>query len=98
MDRAKHAYNVATGGISGDWTLSNNRKVRHGACGPVSLRHYRYCTCLQLMGKIDGYIARRYNMCSVVGSVLDPAADKVLITILTVALAKNGLIPRSFLC
>jgi cardiolipin synthase len=42
---------------------------------------------------LDGYIARKWNMKSVVGSVLDPAADKVLVTVLTVTLAQQGLLP-----
>ncbi|KAL7008022.1 hypothetical protein EMMF5_002204 [Cystobasidiomycetes sp. EMM_F5] len=42
---------------------------------------------------IDGYLARRHNMGTVFGSILDPAADKFLMTTLTVALAINGLLP-----
>ncbi|KAG8908624.1 hypothetical protein FRB99_004912 [Tulasnella sp. 403] len=36
---------------------------------------------------VDGFLARRYNMGSVLGTILDPAADKALMTTLTVALA-----------
>ncbi|OZJ05078.1 hypothetical protein BZG36_02086 [Bifiguratus adelaidae] len=42
---------------------------------------------------LDGYIARRYNMKSFLGSIIDPAADKALMTILTVSLAYKGLLP-----
>lgn len=35
----------------------------------------------------DGWLARRYNMGSVAGSLLDPAADKMLVSTLTVCLA-----------
>jgi len=42
---------------------------------------------------VDGWLARRYNMGSVLGTILDPAADKALMTTLTVALAVKGLIP-----
>lgn len=42
---------------------------------------------------VDGQIARRYNMKSVLGSVLDPAADKFLMTVSTVALASQGIMP-----
>ncbi|OBA21006.1 hypothetical protein METBIDRAFT_78106 [Metschnikowia bicuspidata var. bicuspidata NRRL YB-4993] len=41
----------------------------------------------------DGFIARKYNMKSVLGSVLDPAADKFLMTTCTVALAIPGVMP-----
>lgn len=42
---------------------------------------------------VDGWIARRFNLQTVVGSVVDPMADKVLMTVLTVTLAINGLLP-----
>lgn len=44
---------------------------------------------------IDGWLARKYNMGSVFGSILDPAADKALMTTLTIALAIKGLLPVS---
>ncbi|KAJ2767262.1 hypothetical protein IWQ56_003403 [Coemansia nantahalensis] len=51
------------------------------------------CVVFGLTDALDGYIARRYNMKSFVGSIIDPAADKVLMTTLTVALAYGGLLP-----
>ncbi|KAH7106139.1 hypothetical protein BKA62DRAFT_633157 [Auriculariales sp. MPI-PUGE-AT-0066] len=43
---------------------------------------------------IDGYIARRWpSQRSVLGTILDPAADKTLVTTLTVTLAYSGLLP-----
>ena len=42
---------------------------------------------------IDGYIARRYSMQTVVGTVIDPMADKALMTISVVALAMRSGIP-----
>ncbi|KAF9432461.1 hypothetical protein BGZ76_010780 [Entomortierella beljakovae] len=42
---------------------------------------------------LDGWIARRFNMQSIVGTILDPMADKTLMTILTVTLAMQNLIP-----
>jgi len=42
---------------------------------------------------VDGFLARRFNMHSVLGSILDPAADKALMTTLTVALAAKGMLP-----
>ncbi|PFH50310.1 hypothetical protein AMATHDRAFT_145465 [Amanita thiersii Skay4041] len=41
----------------------------------------------------DGYLARRYNMHSVIGTILDPAADKTLMTTLTVTLTMQGMLP-----
>lgn len=42
---------------------------------------------------IDGYIARRWKQQSVLGTILDPAADKALVTTLTVTLAMSHLLP-----
>ncbi|KAI0664229.1 CDP-alcohol phosphatidyltransferase-domain-containing protein [Cubamyces menziesii] len=42
---------------------------------------------------VDGYLARRFNMGSVLGTILDPAADKTLMTTLTITLAMKDLIP-----
>ncbi|KAK4157242.1 hypothetical protein C8A00DRAFT_11893 [Chaetomidium leptoderma] len=42
---------------------------------------------------LDGWIARRWNLKTVVGTVIDPMADKTLMTILTVALAMKGALP-----
>lgn len=43
--------------------------------------------------KADGFLARRFKMQSVLGTILDPAADKALMTTLTVTLAMRGLLP-----
>lgn len=43
---------------------------------------------------VDGYLAKRFNMRSELGSVLDPLADKVLIVSIYLTLGINGLIPR----
>ncbi|KAJ1927146.1 hypothetical protein EC988_010251, partial [Linderina pennispora] len=53
------------------------------------------CVVFGLTDALDGYIARKYNMMSFVGSIIDPAADKVLMTTLTVALAYGGLLPTA---
>ncbi|CCG82140.1 Putative uncharacterized protein [Taphrina deformans PYCC 5710] len=42
---------------------------------------------------LDGYIARKYNMGSVVGTILDPFADKFLMTTLVVTLSVAGQMP-----
>ena len=46
--------------------------------------------------QVDGDLARRFNMHSVLGSILDPAADKALMTTLTIALAVKGMLPRTY--
>lgn len=42
---------------------------------------------------LDGWIARRWKLQTVVGSVVDPMADKILMTVLTVSLAAQGSLP-----
>ncbi|KAJ3286239.1 hypothetical protein HDU79_006622 [Rhizoclosmatium sp. JEL0117] len=41
---------------------------------------------------LDGFIARRFNMKTHFGTVLDPAADKILMTVLTISLCDAGLL------
>ena len=44
--------------------------------------------------QLDGYIARRFKgQSSMLGSVLDPLADKVLMSILCVSLTTGSLLP-----
>lgn len=45
---------------------------------------------------LDGWIARRWKLQTVVGSVVDPMADKLLMTVLTVCLAMQGSLPGEF--
>jgi cardiolipin synthase len=42
---------------------------------------------------VDGWIARKWKLQTVVGTVIDPMADKTLMTILTVCLAVKGSLP-----
>ena len=42
---------------------------------------------------VDGYIARHWKLQTVVGSVIDPMADKTLMFILTICLAAKAAIP-----
>jgi len=42
---------------------------------------------------VDGWIARKWSLQTVVGTVIDPMADKTLMTILTVCLAVKGALP-----
>lgn len=43
---------------------------------------------------VDGWMARKWKLQTVAGSVMDPMADKALMVILTVTLAVKGAIPR----
>jgi cardiolipin synthase (CMP-forming) len=45
---------------------------------------------------LDGWMARNWNMQSVVGTVLDPMADKFLMATLVACLAVKGALPRKF--
>ena len=42
---------------------------------------------------VDGWIARRWKLQTVVGTVIDPMADKTLMTVLTGCLAWQGGMP-----
>jgi cardiolipin synthase (CMP-forming) len=43
---------------------------------------------------VDGFLAKRFGMTTVLGAYLDPLADKVLIMSIYVTLGINGIIPR----
>lgn len=43
---------------------------------------------------LDGYLARRLGVCSLLGRLLDPATDKVVVILLFVALAALGVFDR----
>lgn len=62
--------------------------VHHYHAAALSLFAYAGVTDL-----IDGYIARRWNLQTVVGTIIDPMADKLLMTIGVACLAVNGSIP-----
>lgn len=45
---------------------------------------------------VDGWVARKWKLQTVVGTVIDPMADKTLMTVVTVALAMKGALPGIF--
>jgi CDP-alcohol phosphatidyltransferase len=55
-----------------------------------SLGLFAYASMTDLL---DGWIARQWNRQTVVGTVIDPMADKALMTVLTVTLAVKGALP-----
>lgn len=62
--------------------------LTHAAIPALSLFFYAGVTDL-----VDGYLARRFNSQTVVGTVIDPMADKILMTTCVVTLTMNGTFP-----
>ena len=56
----------------------------------VGFQSYGTALCILLLASAsdywDGYLARKYSLTSVLGAVLDPIADKILITFVLIAL------------
>ena len=51
------------------------------------------------MLQLDGFIARNFaNQKSVLGTVLDPFADKILMSVVTVSLTVVSLLPGKYSC
>lgn len=81
--------------LSINWIVGLCGLHRLGWCVLSSLKYFfRTDPYVSLCMKLDGFLARQYNMSSVLGTILDPAADKVLMTTLTVTLTMQELIPR----
>ena len=55
-------------------------------------------TFLALTDFFDGYIAKRYNAKTYIGSILDPLADKVLIFSALLPMTFKGIVPAWFSC
>ena len=80
--------------LSINWIVGLCGLVRLGWCDLSSLKFFLgRILMFPLSMKLDGFLARQYNMSSVLGTILDPAADKALITTLTVTLTMQELIP-----
>lgn len=47
---------------------------------------------------IDGWIARKWQSGTVLGTIIDPMADKALMTIVTVVLAAKSILPGMLFC
>jgi len=51
------------------------------------------CCAAGLSDILDGYLARHYNMSTVLGTYLDPLADKIIINVLAASLWYNNILP-----
>jgi cardiolipin synthase len=60
-------------------------------------KNYVIALCFFLFAAVsdalDGFIARRFNMCTRLGAMLDPLADKLMIVTAVLALFRLGLVP-----
>ncbi|EEP78243.1 conserved hypothetical protein [Uncinocarpus reesii 1704] len=56
----------------------------------MALSLFAYASITDL---VDGYIARRFNQQTVVGTIIDPMADKILMTVGVICLAMKSAIP-----
>ena len=56
------------------------------------------CVLFGFTDWLDGFIAKRYNMRSVLGAFLDPLADKIFIGALALGLTVKGVFPLSLAC
>ncbi|KAJ3241094.1 hypothetical protein HDU81_001880 [Chytriomyces hyalinus] len=83
------------------YTLPNAITLARIAASPVIgyyITVHQYPLALGLLAVaaasdfVDGFIARTFNMKTAFGTVLDPAADKILMTVLTVSLCDAGLL------
>ena len=82
--------------LEGNFALATGLLTYAGVSDWVNLTIYIYIWYqinYVFLTKVDGYLARRFKMKSVLGTILDPAADKILMTTLIVTLAMKDLIP-----
>ena len=84
------------------WTIPNMITYTRMICSPFlgAAIYYDYktvaltgCAIAAFSDWLDGYIAKNYNQMTVLGGMIDPAADKIMIGCLTAGVAAKGLIP-----
>lgn len=85
------------------WTIPNAISVARLLCVPLFLwllfeAEERTAAMILLGGLgatdwVDGWIARRFDQGSVVGKVLDPVADRILLLTAVIALMIDGAVP-----
>eukprot|EP00611_Tribonema_gayanum_P024833 TRINITY_DN5554_c0_g1_i1.p1 TRINITY_DN5554_c0_g1~~TRINITY_DN5554_c0_g1_i1.p1 ORF type:complete len:389 (+),score=115.64 TRINITY_DN5554_c0_g1_i1:127-1293(+) len=80
--------NIITGGriclvpVLGYWIATGDYKIALGGLAVASASDW-----------LDGYLARRLNQKTVLGGILDPLADKLMVATVSVALGAQGLLP-----
>jgi cardiolipin synthase (CMP-forming) len=57
------------------------------------LLSFLLCWLFGVLDTLDGYVARRFNQVSKLGSALDPATDRLTVIMVVIALAVVGVIP-----
>lgn len=84
------------------YTLPNILTFSRLLCAPVVgylISHDLYVPALGLFvyagvtDLVDGWVARKWGLQTVVGTVIDPMADKALMTVVTICLALKGALP-----
>lgn len=84
------------------YTLPNILTFSRFLCAPAIgylILHDHHVSALSLFvyagitDLVDGWIARKYGLQTVVGTVIDPMADKALMTVVTVCLAVKAALP-----
>lgn len=85
------------------YTIPNILTASRLICAPIiayCIVHEQHVAAVSLVAYatitdlVDGWIARRFNMQTVVGTVIDPMADKALMLSLTLSLAYANVLPR----
>jgi cardiolipin synthase len=83
------------------WTIPNAITMSRIAASPMltyliltdQMRPALYLACVAGASDfLDGYLARKWNQCTVAGSFLDPLSDKVMVGCLGVALTMKGIL------
>ncbi|RHZ44813.1 hypothetical protein Glove_709g52 [Diversispora epigaea] len=84
------------------WNLPNILTISRLAVSPVIgyfilNEHYKFAlgafVYAGITDLLDGFIARHYKLQTMVGTVMDPLADKILMTIMTITLNMKDLMP-----
>lgn len=81
--------------VQGDFVIASSLLFYAGVSDLVRAHLLWHQLLMLSRAQIDGWYARKYNKGTVLGTILDPAADKLLMTTLTITLAIRGLLPSA---
>jgi cardiolipin synthase (CMP-forming) len=102
ISRGLNGGTSATPRPPGNWNAANALTLTRIAAAPVAAHLILNDSCgpalltvaaAGVTDAIDGWIARRYGLRTILGSYLDPLADKLLISCAGGALAAQGVLP-----